>query len=363
MKEIFNNLSPPQQRFIDHLEPKPSYGKDKKVNQFGPKDQALRHGDYIQFNRTKHAYVGLDLDYEAAVLSWMDEVLPAPTIAFHNPETGHANLFWELKAPIYRPCELNHHRVRPHPLKYYKAVVEGYRAKLDGDIGYTLATTKNPFSKRWEVHWNDEQYSLKYLAEFVTLKSTINFSIKNLDEYGHYAGRNDELFTEARLKAYRWAFDSSIDSFDDAVYKFCNDYNRECIPIHWPKRGPLPNSEVADIAHNITTWVAREQYSGGFKQRLKNHGVMELPPIDRNLNKEIKKQITSCNQARGAAFTHRVRKNKTQQKISDAIATIHSQGRWVTKREVAEISGVGLRTLNHYKHLFNTRPESVPLIK
>lgn len=352
MKDTFNNLSPPQQRFIKHLEEQPCYGKEKNMGQYGPKADALKHGHYIQLHRAKHAYLGLDLDYEAAVLSWMDEVLPAPTIAFHNPTTGHANLFWELKVPIYKRCELNQYKARMHPLRYFKAVQEGYRQKLDGDSGYTSVTSKNPFSDRWEVHWRDEQYTLKYLAEFVTLQNIITYTAKDLDEHGNYAGRNDELFHTARKKAYHWIFCLDEKSFESAVRQFCRDYNQEQIPIHYPESGPLAMSEVATIAEGIIKFCIQNKNSGGFKQRAKNHGAMNLPAINPDFDDEIKQQITSCNQARGAAYTHRIRKQSTQQKISDAIATIRSQGRYVVKKEVAQLAGVSRATLRYYKDLF-----------
>lgn len=350
MDTLLSNLSPPQERFLGYLEERPCYGREKELGQFGPKMEALKLGNYVQFNRAKHSYVGIDLDYDGAFLAWMDEVLPAPTIAFHNPETGHANLFWELEVPVIRPCELNRYHARNQPLRYFKAVQEGYRIALGGDSGYTSATTKNPFSPHWEVQWHDERYSLQYLAEFVTLQPTLT-SPKNL---GTFSGRNEELFHMARQKAYHWVFSKDENSFKSAVKDFCMEYNQEHILANWPDKGPLSKREVARIADGIAWFCIRHKETGGFKQRLKNHGVMELPPIAPELDDETKQLITSCNQARGAAYTHRIRKNKTRQKICDAIALIRSEDRYVTKQEVAQISGVGLRTLLNYKYLFKT---------
>lgn len=349
MQEIrYDQLSPPEKRFVDHLEDRPSYGKEKHMSQFGPKDQALKSGNYIQLPRGQHCYVGVDLDYPSAALSWMDGVYPAPTIVLWNPQNGHANLFWELKTPVFRPCDLNRHKVNRKPLNYFKDVQYGYCMSLGGDPGYTSSSIKNPYSRSWNVEWYDNVYDLPELAEYVPT----NLRLVKSDEDDIFAGRNDELFSVARKWAYRKVFELDEVSFDSAVRQFCVDYNEYSIPDHWPEKGPLSMSEVSSVATGIIKWVIREKESGGFKQRLKNHGVMKLDKIDAELHDDIKVQMTSCRQAIGAAYTHRTRKQKTEHNIACAIQKVRSENRCVVKREIAEIAGVSVATLRYYSHLF-----------
>lgn len=353
MQEIrYEQLSPPEKRFVDHLEDKPNYGKEKEMGQFGPKDQALKSGHYIQFNRAKHFYVGVDLDYEAAALVWTYEVLPAPTIVFHNPESGHANIFWELELPVIRRCERNRYQANVKPLKYFKAIQRAYSELLDGDPGYTSATIKNPFSSRWIVWWTDNVYSLRYLAEFVALKSVDSFRSGKVQDDENYAGRNVELFNVVRKKAYHWVHNCDEQTFESRVHNCCVEYNQMIIPEHWPEDGPLPTHEVATVARNIVRWCLHQKDTGGFKQRLKNHGVMKLEKINPELDDGIKTNMTSCHQAIGAAYTHRVRKQKTEDKIASAIQKVRSENRCVVKKEIAEIAGVSVATLRYYPHLF-----------
>lgn len=343
-------LSPPQKRFFGHLEERPCYGVGKQLDRFGDKEEAVQRGSYIQLPRHKHAYLGVDLDYQGAATRWEEMNLPEPTIILINPETGHANVFWELKVPVLKACRMNNNNVRGKPVNWFKAIQKGFTKVLDGDFGYTSASIKNPFSPNWTVIWSDKQYFLEELAEYSPTDSTYEYFKRDEDE--DFAGRNDELFNVMRKKAYQLVFKLDSDQFEARFEEEVHAYNEQAIPVNWPDRGPLPRSEEQGVARGIIRWVHQHKYDNGFKQRVKNHGVMKLPKIDKSLPEDVKEIATMCHQARGAAYTHQMRKMNTEQEIINAIDSLCSEQKLITKKAISTLSGVSVRNLNNYKHLY-----------
>ncbi|SIN96796.1 replication initiation protein [Halodesulfovibrio marinisediminis] len=344
--------SPPKERFIEHLEERLYYGVGKQLDRYGDKVEALQRGNYVQLSRREHAYLGVDLDYQGAATRWEEVNLPEPTLILINPETGHANVFWELKVPVLKACRMNNNNVRGKPVKWFKAIQKGFTKVLDGDFGYTSASIKNPFSSNWIVIWRDKQYSLEELAEYSPEESTCGYFMR--DEDVDFAGRNDELFYVIRKKAYQLVFKLDSDLFDARVEEEAHAYNEQTIPVNWPDRGPLPRSEVQGVARGIIRWVHQHKYDTGFKQRAKNHGVMKLPKIDKSLPEDVKEIATMCRQARGAAYTHQTRKMNTEQKIINAIDSLCSEQMPITKKAISTLSGVSVRNLNNYKYLYKS---------
>jgi len=351
MKQTID-ISHVQQRFRAHIDPQTCYGKKKKLGLSGPKEDAFRDAEYILLPRAKHVYVGVDLDYRGAATAWEDGVFPLPTIVFTSKKTGHANIFWELKTPVYRRCELNQYKARQHPIDYFNCVQRRFTRELDGDPGYTSSTIKNPFSDAWLVQWHDVRYSLSDLLEYTDpCINSVGYRFRG--DHGDYAGRNEELFTVARKWAYHAVFRYSEEEFEFRVYDFCKSYNQNEIPRNWPARGPLPRAEWQGMSRSIARWVLCKKDESGFKQRLKNIGAMGLSKILTDLSDADKKVAVSCAQALGAAYTHNLRKSKTASKIIEAIDSILADNMPITRREVSNRSGVARRTLNNYKEIIN----------
>jgi len=344
----YEEFSPPQRRFVDNLDSNPNYGKEKQMGQFGPKEEALLTANYIQLPTAKYPYLGVDLDYGGAIFFSQELNYPAPTIAMTNPANGHANLFWELEAPVIKPCSLNHYRAKEWPVTFFKNVLRGYRKAFRGDKGYTCTSIKNPFSPLWLTVWNDYRYSLKELAEYVDVTAKPKQQIEKDD----FAGRNCELFYAGRMWAYKAVFRYPPETFEQNLYEYCHEYNNQTIPVHWPDKGPLPKPEVDSIVFHIAPFVLKGKEEGKFKQQLKNIGAMKLPKLTADLSNDEKAIATKCRQAQGAAYAHLVCKGKTEDKIIKAIHQFHSEGRDLVKKEVAILAGVSRATLRRYKHLF-----------
>lgn len=346
------DISHVQQRFRAHIDPQTCYGRGKDLGLSGPKEDAFRDAQYILLPRAKHVYIGVDLDYRGAATAWEEGIFPLPTIVFTSKETGHANIFWELKSPVYRRCELNQYKARQHPIDYFNCIQRGFTRELDGDPGYTSSTIKNPFSDAWLVQWYDVRYSLSDLFEY-TDPSRDYVGSRFRGEQDDHAGRNEELFNVVRKWAYRAVFRYSEKEFEFRLYDFCKFYNQNEIPRNWPDRGPLPRAEWQAISHNIVKWVLRKKDESGFKQQLKNIGAMGLSNIPTDLSDADKKVAVSCAQALGAAYTHNLRKSNTASKIIEAIDSILADNMPITRREVSNRSGVAGRTLNNYKVIIN----------
>lgn len=262
---------------------------------------------------------------------------------------GHANLFWKLRVPVFKPCKQNNYTVNRDPLKWFNNIQYSYTESLQGDHGYNNATMKNPFSEMWYVEWCDEQYSLEELNEYAAHYKPY-VSANSADEI--FAGRNDEMFHVMRKEAYKMAFKYSAEEFEKQLFAMCEKYNQEDISSNWPEKGPLPRGEVSSIARGIAKWVLHQKDTKGFKQRLKNHGAMNFEKIDESLTDAEKEKVTASRQADGARYTHVQRKNKTEQKIIETINDIKSNNIKMTKNNISKYSGVGLRTLYRYNHLF-----------
>ena len=347
MSTIVSSISP-QERFKQHFDRTIRWGSGKVIDNCSLPDEAFEKSNYLLFPKSRRNYLCLDLDWEGGISVWMDEGLPQPTISFVNNENSHGTLAYELKKPIYWPCNENFKKIRISCVNYFKAVLHGYEKKTSADPGYTNASIKNPFSSKWKVTWHDEAYDLNYLAEFVDVSSDNRFRKHDKDKI--YAGRNEELFHIAR----KWSVSivkqfNDYDVFYEGLYNYLLEQNYSVISVNWSSKGPLSESEVLTISRNVSRYIWNRKDDAQYKYIFKNYGVMNLKDIDSNVSDDDKEIIVKERQSLGAKYVHEIRKNNTLEVICNAILKLSLNNQDLSYNKISIESGISYKTILKYK--------------
>jgi len=219
---------------------------------------------YIQGNQPCMIhYFFFDIDRPEAVMAWHDENLPMPYWTAQNPENGHAHICYKLEIPI---CISEYGSQKA--IKFGAIVQAGMAKKLGADVNYSHLITKNPFHSNWRVEfWNEEAYTLEYLADWVDLPKKLT---KKQEQLG--LGRNCTLFDTVRkwayeaIRAYR---SSSYTNWYAEVLKHAQNVNTA-----FPK--PLPYSEIKATVKSIARfcWKNDAYCYQEFIQRQSHKGKM-----------------------------------------------------------------------------------------
>ena len=347
-------LAPPLQRFVDYLPDKPRYADASKIlGRIASKDLALQQGQYVEHASNRAHYLRFDVDTPEAGNAWRDAGAPPPTVGIVNPENGHAHLLYELEQPVLLPIQ-NHWApwLKPGPIAYYKAVRIAGTVCLGADAGYTGVSTKNPLHPAWSksTYCHDERYSLGYLADAFRLHELIPGTNGNTDALLAYVGRNDELFNEVRVWAYREVRDflrRDYSAFYDSVLAHCKAYNMRFDP-------PLGQREVSSTARSIARWTWNQRHRAWIKEHWKSRGAMSpfgREPIDKTLPWDEQIRLTRERQANGATFTNSSQRRHTEAKIQAAVRRLHSDGKRISKAAIAREAGVSRPTVHAYQHL------------
>lgn len=233
---------------------------------------------YIQANPPHlRVFMLFDLDYAGAALAWEDNGLPMPAWAAINRENKHAHLAYPLSAPVLTADFGG----RQAALRYLAAVEAAYRAKLDGDDGFSGLITKNPIHPHWELLRGVPDairgYDLDYLADFVDLaKFKPYVGRTNLEAVG--LGRNCTVFNIASRWAYKNVLEYkrqgvTLTGWRKAVYERCASVNGD-----FPT--PMMDKETLCIAKSIGNWVwtrfteqGKSAWHSAQNKRRKTHGA------------------------------------------------------------------------------------------
>lgn len=233
-----------------------------------PKLAAMRCR-YIQPNTPfAVSWLVFDIDYPYAAFSWEDELLPAPSIIVINRLNGHAHLLYAIETPVFNAAG------HPKPIRLAAAIQDGFRQRLNGDIGYSGLMAKNPLHTHWSVivHAN-AVYDLAYLAEWVDFDQLEKQRRK--EERG--LGRNCSLFDRLRHWAYRrvahYKDTAAVGEWEKAVLAQATQLNDFHNPLH--------EAEVRAIAKSTAKWcwsrfdikASNERFSSLQAHRGKRGGV------------------------------------------------------------------------------------------
>lgn len=347
----------------DRLARKPYCSNTKDQSYIRPLANALKR-PYIQPNSPTHFYrVVVDLDYHKDAASenletedeiletalsmldirfindqsaWTKELgVPAPSWVALSPDKNSAHVGFELAIPVAR-----HEHARLHPIRYLQAVERGLIEKMHGDPGYAGFLCKNPLSPAWDLlPGRSEPFELAefgHYFDFPKKKQSADRTPRG------EVGRAVYLFDEVRF----WAYDhiakyraGSYDAWAEVVLQTAEainglQYGHLPLPATWEK-GYLGFSEVKSAARSVARWTWA------------NYG-----------NGEVGKAFSELQAYRGtlgAAASAKVKRERTEQQIVQAIELLIAQGQIPTIRAVAKLIGKspsGLST--HYKHLFQS---------
>lgn len=238
---------------------RPWCGPEKNLCRVRPLATALGES-YLQLNPPAHAYwLQLDIDRPEASHAWDDRNLPPPTYVVVNPESGHAQYGYALRAPV---CVTD--AARQKPLAFLAAVEYAYNRVLDADRAFRGPLSKNPLHRNWRL-WqpaNDVEYELSDLAEYVELPRAEEMRDDRINLNYAGLGRNCLLFESLRQRAYvqvkKFWHPCGQEPFHDWFLKEAEALNQQ-LPV------PLRFSEMKGIARSVGRWVWKRFTPGGFR--------------------------------------------------------------------------------------------------
>jgi hypothetical protein len=286
----------------------------------------------LDWDEPQSRYHQLPLKYLAASSAWENELgLPSPSWAAISKDRNSAHVAYELTTPVGR-----HPQARISPQRYLAAIERAFIKALGADPGFNGQLCKNPINSNWDLYQGPIQgRDLTELAEYVDLTSEKHLPF-NRAPRGEI-GRNVYLFDEVRY----WAYDN-IDLSRSAGYE-C--WERSVIATavringsgysHLPniKQPLLPINDCKAIGRSVARWS------------WKNHGKKELT--------RAFSELQSWRGARGAVASAKVKRDRREAQILDAIGTLISRGELPTMVKVAGLIGCSKGNLStHYKHLF-----------
>lgn len=232
---------------------------------------------YIQVNPPHlRTFLLFDLDYAGAALAWEDNNLPMPAWAAVNRQNKHAHLAYALSAPVLTAD----YGGRQAALRYLAAVEAAYRARLNGDDGFSGLITKNPIHPHWELLQGVPDavrgYDLPYLAEFVDLaKFKPYVGRTNLEAVG--LGRNCTVFNVVSRWAYRNVLEYKKQGVTLAGWR--KVVNERCASVNGDFPAPMMEKETLCIAKSIANWVwtrfteqGKAAWHSAQNKRRKTHG-------------------------------------------------------------------------------------------
>lgn len=247
--------------------------------------------------------------------AWEEAKLAPPTITIINPKNLHAHLIYELTDPVYSGAE------NQKPYRYLKAVYSGMRQCLSADMAYTQFLTKSPFCGKWTTYTHDVTYELSLLSQGINLNSVPASN----DEY--IEGRNHNLFNKLRRWGYTQAHRCKTeDQLHSLLLDVAHGINDEFDT-------PLSEREVNSVVKSVSKWTWRERDNLGCKK----------PVI--NLPLGISKHDA---QRAGAHYSSALKKQKTQERIGQAIKSIQVDGGKLTLAEISRRTGIHRNTLSRY---------------
>lgn len=313
--------------FHDNLPRKPYCSDDLENGLIIRSAATAEHYRYIQPNHpNSKLWLMYDIDRPTGPEELTDDfLLPAPTLWVQNRNNNHAHALYALETPVH----LNEQSSKK-AMRFYGAVDVAMAQATKADMGYVGLVCKNPLNSHWRTYSMGGQYELNDLAECLDLKPYQD-KRKNLPDFG--LGRNCTLFDRLRTWAYRairqgWP---DYDRWFMAVEQRAGAYNDFKTPKGKPN--PLPLNEVRHIAKSVAKWTHRNMTESSFELFVQNTHTSEIQAVRGK---------------KGAEATAKIKRDKREQDILNAIEEIKSTGKKVTQAAVCKLTGCHRNTLNRY---------------
>lgn len=287
----------------------------------------------LDWHQEKHRFHKLPLRYLADRNAWENDLgVPEPNWVALSKDKNSAHIAYELEVPVGL-----HVKAHPKPQSYLAAIKRGLALKLGADVGFTGQLCKNPLHSDWDLYKGLEHArELQELAEYVE-ETPIKFQAHNREKREE-VGRNVSLFDETRF----WAYDNidgcrgaGYDAWEQTVIGVAEQINAASYdrrPL-LAGRGPLPFTECRSIGKSVARWswahYGKHSPSATFRQTQAFLG------------------------ARGAKATAKIKRERREKQVLEAIGQLTAKGLRPTMCKVAEAIGCSKGTLSmHYRHLF-----------
>lgn len=291
---------------------------------------AIKHLHIQPNHPNSKLWLLFDIDRATGPEELTDELLlPAPTLWVQNPKNHHAHALYGLENAVHLNADSSQAAIR-----YASAVDVALSQKMDADAGYAGLVCKNPLHKYWRTYTTGGTYDLSDLSEYVDLNS---FSDKRKNLPGVGLGRNCTLFDRLRKWAYK------------AIRQGWSQYERWLMAVEQRAVGyndflaPLDISEVKHIAKSVAKWTYKN-----FSPTQYDAYIDRLKAFSHSSEEQSRKGKI------GAPAAAKVKRDKREKQIHQAIDALQNRGEKVTKSAVARMVGVDRRILNKcYADIFD----------
>jgi len=323
----YSDYSPTINTFLSRMPHKPYCTDDLGYGlRVRPLTQALSK-QYVQFNPpTLQQALVFDIDHDLASDAATESNVLQPSFITHSKDNGHAHFVYVLKTPV-----AIHDAARMRPIRYAAAIERAYTDRLGADRGYAGLVTKNPLQH--DITDFDRMFELSDMDEWLDYEDKAP-QYQKREAQG--LGRNVDMFDAVRFAAYKKVHDfNSSTAFADWCFS-------QCEKVNCGFTSPLPLSEPRATAKSISKWVwkNRDRLTGNNKKR----GIMAMV-LHEDLDLK-QRQIAA------AAYTAKIKSEKTRTKIQQAYILAVKLGRKPTQRVIASHTGLSVRTVkNHWKHI------------
>lgn len=309
----------------------PRCSDNKTAQLVRPKKYAINY-PYMQVNPAGMvSWLIFDLDHSNSSI-WEDESLPAPNIIVRNRNNGHAHLFYAIK-PV---CTTEN--ARPKPIQYMKRVYEAMALRLKADKSYSGPVAKTPGHPWWltsEIH--NVEYDLDKLADYLDLTYSLPWAKKpDLDSVSH--SRHCLLFEELRFYAYSKVRQEREIGTYQSFYRLLENFAHRI--NNYKEIGfssNLRESQIKSTVKSVSRWTW-DRYTGNPRP---NIGTMRLSP-----ETPLKER-----QKLSAERTHGLRKQKTENRIKNALRRLEKAGAKISITAISEATKLTRQTVAKYKAL------------
>lgn len=273
------------------------------------------------------SWLKFDLDFSESAAMWIDEDMPPPHFIVVNPANAHSHYLYALEKPV-----VSSDNARRGPLEYLNAITLGYSKVLQADTAYPGKFCKTPTHPAWQTHiYNGPLYALETLASALP-PSLSTKKVPRTEAVG--LGRNVTLFDDLRQWAYVQApaarSRGNYAAWQAAVRQQADRLNAFGLP--------LPQSEVRATANSVTKWTWKNAHNfsasvlGGTKRsKVRSENRTEISP------KEAQRRMVE-----GADYTNLIRRNKTFDAITSALARLIAMG--ISQPSIRQIAEAAKRS-------------------
>lgn len=303
--------------------------------------KSIHNYKYIAVNKYRYTTLHIDVDIKEANLienyylgfdnsTFDNHNIPLPNITVHDGiKSFHSMWFFEKPFPLNATLKT---------LRYYNYIRKQIIMALNGDPSCSpICYAKNPFYK-----WNQTRIFHFSTFEFGDLdigykQAKNNFGNNFVDNIND--GRNRRLFNFILSTFKKYNSIGYEELFDIAM-----SFSDENFSI------PLPKNEISSVCKSVLR--NGNKYS---HRDVRNYGAMGLQQLifGKNTNESERVKEIRKRQSTGANYTNKIRKEKSIQKLHQAIENIKCNNGKLSINEISKLSSLNRKTVSKYISITN----------